>query len=136
MKTPIYSAVFLDAANYAKLRKWFEDETGLPAYSSPKNPHMTIAFRSTLEEVEALPLGRKVTLSVVAVAEDDDLQAVEVSGFPSKNPIPHITLGTTKRVDSVLSQNLLNGGRAKVRGPRLVGTVGYFDGSGIRFDLD
>ena len=52
---------------------------------------MTINLGEISHEYEKY-LGMTVRLSVNTIAMDDKVIAVGVSGFPSKNKIPHITL--------------------------------------------
>lgn len=54
--------------------------------------HMTIAFGSGLPDDLKKDLGETAYLSVEAVGISDKAMAVRVSGYPSNNEIPHITL--------------------------------------------
>lgn len=129
MKKPIYSGVFLREHEFQRLRVWFERETGVPLLSeSPKDPHMTSAFKPPIEEVAAMPLGHEVILTVTGWAADEKAQAVLVSGFPSDRSDPHITVAVAQGVAPAYSKELLARGHTSVRGISVRGTVGYFDG--------
>ena len=51
--------------------------------------HMTINLGELKDKTD---LGKEVTLTVEAIGISDMAMAVRVSGFPSKNEIPHITV--------------------------------------------
>ena len=129
-KKPVYSGVFLEEREMHTLRAWFHQETGLALLpSEPKDPHLTVAIKPPMEEVAAMPLGYKVKLTVTGWAADEKGQALTVSGFPSDRADPHITLATASGVPPAYSKDLLaQGVIAKVHGPTVEGTVGYFDG--------
>lgn len=52
--------------------------------------HMTIVFGKGLDDKKEI--GKEVVLHVTHVGKSDMAMAVRVSGYPSKNAIPHITL--------------------------------------------
>lgn len=57
---------------------------------------MTIKFKPTELELGNVPLGRKVKLKAERMTHDDKGQALLVSGFPSDNVHPHITISYNK----------------------------------------
>jgi hypothetical protein len=134
-KKPIYCGVFFDESEMAVLRNWFRRETGLELLPNiPKDPHLTSVFKPSLEAVSAMPLGSKVLLTVTGWAADEKGQALVVSGFPSANATPHLTLSTAQGVSPVYSNELLSQGFASAQGPTVEGTVGYFDGA-VQFSV-
>lgn len=129
MKKPVYSGVFLDSSAMRELRSWFERETGLTMLpTEPKDPHLTVAFKPSVEEVAEMPLGYTVKLTVTGWAADDKAQAVTVKGFPSDRTHPHVTLAVAPGVSPAYSKELLDQGVSGTHGPTVEGIVGYFDG--------
>lgn len=59
--------------------------------------HMTINLGPLKKEL-ADKLGEKIKLTVHSYAEDDRVKAVGVSGFPSKNKNPHITVSVNREI--------------------------------------
>jgi hypothetical protein len=55
---------------------------------------MTIAFGKGVKDKSEL--GKKVTLRVFKVGISDMAMAVQVDGYPSEKPIPHITIAVNK----------------------------------------
>jgi hypothetical protein len=93
-KKPLYSAVVLDDSSHDKLLRWWKSEIG-PLLSKHLAHHMTIKFKPSIGEVERLPLGKKVRLTVVGYGQDEEAQAVHVAtSVRSSNAIPHITVAT------------------------------------------
>jgi hypothetical protein len=134
-KKPIYCGVFFDESEMAVLRNWFRRETGLELLPNiPKDPHLTSVFKPSLEAVSAMPLGGRVQITVTGWAADEKGQALVVSGFPSANATPHLTLSTAQGVSPVYSNELLSQGFASAQGPTVEGTVGYFDGA-VQFSV-
>lgn len=107
MSNVLYSAVVLDENSRNKLINRFKNE--IPEDWEIIAHHMTINLGEISPEYEKY-LGMTVRLSVNTIAMDDKVIAVGVSGFPSKNKIPHITLGVNRKNDGVpkLSNNLVN----------------------------
>jgi hypothetical protein len=131
MKKPVYSGVFLDTNAMRILLAWFERETGVALLPDvPKDPHLTIAFKPSLREVEEMPLGYTVKLTVTGWAADEKSQVLTVKGFPSDRTHPHITLATAPGVSPAYSKELLD--REAINqvhgGPTVEGLVGYYDG--------
>lgn len=135
MKKPVYVGVFFEPHEMQKLRGWWEHEVGSDLLGEvPKNPHVTAKFKPSLQEVLAMPLGRKLDVRVLGWAEDDKCQAVIVDA-PSEKPNTHITLATSPGTPPVYANSLLTSGFNRALGPTLEGVVGYYDGD-VKFKPD
>lgn len=116
-----YSAVVLDKRSRDRLLKRFGEM--LPEEYEIIAHHMTINMGELDPQYEQY-LGMPVSLNVEDFAMDDKVAAVGVSGFPSKNAKPHITLAVNRQAGGkpVMSNNLQDW--EKIKKPlRLVGKV-------------
>jgi predicted kinase len=84
----LYTAVVLDNGSRNALLSRVEDE--IPSDWGVIAHHMTITFAKPLPNKE--DLGKEVTLTVTDLGLSDMAMAVKVSGYPSNNEIPHITI--------------------------------------------
>lgn len=84
----LYSAVVLDEKSKNELLAKFKIPEDWKTFAH----HMTIVFGKGLPEDKKSDLGRPVELTVEALGVSDKAMAVKVSGYPSKNKIPHITI--------------------------------------------
>lgn len=84
----LYSAVVLDDISRALLLQTFDED--VPMDWKKIAHHMTISIGEGVPDKE--DLGKKVELTVTEFGTSDMAIAVKVSGYLSKNPIPHITL--------------------------------------------
>jgi hypothetical protein len=82
-----YSAVVLDTASRNKLIDMLSDR--IPAGWTVIAHHMTITMGPLKDKTE---IGNNVTLIASEIGLSDMAMAVKVTGYPSKNEIPHITL--------------------------------------------
>lgn len=116
-----YSAVVLDQRSRDRLLKRFQEI--IPEGWEIIAHHMTINMGEIDTEYEQY-LGLSVSLMVEDFAMDDKVAAVGVSGFPSKNAKPHITLAVNRQAGGkpVMSNNLTNWERIK-RPLQVVGKV-------------
>ena len=107
MSKVAYSAVVLDDKSKERLLKQFGKY--LPEDWEKIAHHMTINLGEIDPEYEKY-LGFPVRLKVEDFAMDDKVAAVGVSGFPSKNAKPHVTLGVNRAEGGkpVMSNNLTN----------------------------
>lgn len=127
----IYSGAFLPE----------ESRSALLAAFPAKHPkilahHMTIAFKPSDDDVQSLPLGQLIKLSVVGYAEDEFGQAVVVQphGVASRNAIPHITISVDKK-SPVYSNELLAKGYQTVIPFEIYARVGLFtDGGRVSYE--
>jgi hypothetical protein len=119
---PVFVAVVLDDRSHKALLSWWERATGTKLLNKLYAHHMTIKFKPTQADMDKLTEGEDVTLQVIGWAEDGKVQAVAVKGFKSANKIPHITVATDGTAPR-FSNDLLEKGYARVRGPRLKGTI-------------
>ena len=83
-----YAGVILDEDTSEQLLARFESE--IPEFWTQYAHHMTVSLGKSIPN--QADLGKEVTLTVTAVGKSDDAIAVAVSGYPSRNTIPHITL--------------------------------------------
>ena len=90
----MYSAVVLNKKSHEKLVSFFKKL--IPEDFEMIAHHMTINMGKIDSEYEKY-LGDEVTLTVTHFAINDKVAAVKVEGFPSKNKIPHITLGVNRK---------------------------------------
>lgn len=135
-KPTAYSAVFFKDSDMDALRLWFHLESGLEVLPiAPQNPHSTIAFKPTLEEVSKLPLGHNINLRIVGWVSDEKVQAVVVQGLPSDRSDPHITIALAHGVEPSYSKELLAKGHTETQGPSITGKLGYYNGK-VRFVLE
>ena len=84
----LYSAVVLDDESKKNLICSFI----LPYKWQPVAHHMTIAFKEPVPDHLRNDIGKTVQLTVKEIGFSKDAMAVKVSGYYSKNKIPHITL--------------------------------------------
>lgn len=101
MKT-IYLGVFLTPESRTRLLDLIK-----PVHEEIHADHLTIKFKPTELEVGNTPLGKRVTLKVEHIAQDEKGQAVLVSGIISANAHPHITISVAKGTKPVYSNELL-----------------------------
>lgn len=83
----LYSAVVLDNASRTKLLNMVSDR--IPEGWSVIAHHMTINLGPLKDKTD---IGTEVTLIVTDVGMTDKAMAVRVSGYPSKNENPHVTI--------------------------------------------
>ncbi len=84
----LYSAVVLDEQSHQLILNKFSRY--IPEYWNKYAHHMTIKFGSGVENEE--DLGKTVTLRVTEIGISEMAIAAKVSGYPSNNKIPHVTL--------------------------------------------
>jgi hypothetical protein len=101
----LYTAVVLDNGSRNALLSRVEDE--IPSDWSVIAHHMTITFSKPLPTKE--DLGKEVMLTVTDLGLSDIAMAVKVSGYPSNNEIPHITIAVNPNGGKpVMSNNITN----------------------------
>ena len=83
----LYSAVVIDEGTINSLKFKFEDE--IPSDWPILLHHMTIRLGELKDKSD---IGKVVPLTVTHVGHSDMAMALRVSGYPSKNEIPHITV--------------------------------------------
>ena len=83
----LYACVLLDNQSRTTLLDMIGDK--IPITFKIICHHMTINLGELKDKTD---LGKEVTLTVEAIGISDMAMAVRVSGFPSKNEIPHITV--------------------------------------------
>lgn len=90
-KKVILSAVCLDLETQKKLLEFFKDI--IPADWGVHAHHMTIANKKSLEQIElSEDEGKTVEVSIDGYGVSELAVALKVSGYPSENKNPHITL--------------------------------------------
>jgi hypothetical protein len=85
----LYSGVILDESSHEKLIKRFT--SFIPEGWEIIAHHMTIVTKELPDELKG-DLGETAHLTVEAIGVSDMAIAVRVSGYHSKNKIPHVTL--------------------------------------------
>lgn len=130
----LYAAVFLYDNSKRILRNWWEREVG-DLLSKEYIHHMTLAFRPDIDYVMSLPLGSEIEMEVIGYGADEKGQAVKINApISSTNKIPHITISTDGS-SPVYSNQLLENELIEIKGPKIRGKVGYFDGSKVHYEL-
>ena len=102
----MYTAVVLDEKSQLKLQSWAEknvkvNQVRLPALVAHAGwrlicHHMTVKFGGTPEYVKQY-LDTDQSLEATHVGISDKVVAVRVSGFPSENKVPHVTVAVNVR---------------------------------------
>lgn len=122
-KTPLYVGVILDDPQ--DLLAWWKREVGslLPKHFAH---HMTIKFKPSSADLDALAIGMPIDLHVIGWADNGKIQAVAVNvvGVDSANKVPHVTVATDGGTPPMESNALLEKGFTRVQGPTLKGRVG------------
>ena len=83
-----YAGVMLNEDTSEYLLAKFQSE--IPEDWTLYGHHMTVSLGKSIPN--QADLGKQVTLTVTALGQSDDAVAVAVSGYPSRNALPHITL--------------------------------------------
>jgi predicted kinase len=101
----LYSAVVLDDKSRNQLLAAYGKN--IPDGWKVFAHHMTIAFGKGVKNKE--DLGKTVTLKVTKVGISDMAYAVQVEGYPSNNPIPHVTIAVNPNGGKpVMSNDITN----------------------------
>lgn len=87
----IYTGVFLDKDSRTILEQEFK--TMIPEGWEWIAHHMTITLGGIKDKSE---LGKQVALRVTSFGKNDKVMAIGVSGYPSKNEKPHVTLAVNR----------------------------------------
>ena len=122
----LYSGIILDEDSRDKVLALMRLCVEVPEDWKRLAHHMTIVFKEGLPKELKDDLNKDVTLTVKSIGVSDDAIAVGVEGYPSNNPIPHITLAIPpdgKPVNSneiedwrdVENEILLNGKVSEIR---------------------
>lgn len=98
MKKPIYSALFV--VSKSKLIERFR-----PKYNNIFCHHSTIEFGDV--DLTKITLGKKYKIKVLAIARDENADAVIVENLKSSNEYPHITLSCKDGINPVYSNKLI-----------------------------
>lgn len=98
----LYSAIKLSKKSQLKLLSMFKDD--IPRGWTLFAHHMTVAFAEPLPNQEDLE--RNIELTVTHVGLSNKAMAVKVTGYPSKNAIPHITLAVSPDGKPVMSNDI------------------------------
>lgn len=130
----LYAAVFLYDNEQRKLLEWWEREVG-PLLSKKYGHHMTLAYRPDVEFISSLTLGKEVELEVIGYGADEKGQAVKVlAPVSTNNDIPHVTIATDGTPPSH-SNKVLASSLTTIKGPKIRGKIGYFNGKEIKYSL-
>jgi hypothetical protein len=104
-----------------------------PAFPNIHADHLTIKYDISSEEISSLEIGKKVSLKVIGLAQDDKAQAILIETGLSSNQFPHITISTAEGTRPVYSNELIEKkGYKKLDIPVLIeGVVGMSDGKNV-----
>lgn len=102
MAKVIYVAAVLPAEEKARLMERFP-----PVHGRQFGHHCTLAFRPSTDHPVLGQLGKELEVRVRGYAQDARGQAVLVSGVPSDNLAPHITISCAGDTQPVYSNQLL-----------------------------
>jgi hypothetical protein len=128
VKPPLYLGVFLDDHSHGRLLKWWKRETGTDVLSKVYAHHMTIKFKPNQSDMRRHKMSEEVDLQVVGWADNGKVQAVVVTGYESANKVAHITVATDGTPPK-FSNDLVEAGYTRVRGPKLSGKIeGFYPG--------
>eukprot|EP00794_Sanderia_malayensis_P008777 gene8777-9715_t len=101
----LFSAVFLDEASKARLLDTFPS-----AHPKVTASHMTLTYKPMSEQLPHIPVGKRVSLSVVGHVCNDVMQAVAVTemGEPlCGTEVPHMTISHSKKASPKHAKNVL-----------------------------
>ena len=125
-KKIIYAGLFLDDTTRANLVRWWNQQEGTEALHEKQIVHhLTMAFKPSQEDVENMPLGKPVKMSVIGYGQDDKAQAIFVKiegGVRSQNTKPHITMAISSSGSAKNSNDL---DIIPLRGLTFEGVFGY-----------
>ena len=127
----LYTGLFLCEPH--KLLDWWVRVAESPVYSVVYGHHLTLKFKPTPEEVEALPIGEEFLIAIDGWVEDDFGQAVSVgdtAGLPCSNEHPHITVACAWGTPPVYSNQLLENKKVHPAAGFFKVRAGYVDGRG------
>jgi len=124
-RTIFYSGVFLLPDERKKLLEVFP-----PKFQNIHADHLTLTYDVSPDEMSALEIGKKITLKIIGLAEDDKAQALIIDTTMSSNANPHITLSTDPSVRPVYSNELIEkSGYKKLDTPiEVEGVIGLHNG--------
>lgn len=125
MSNVVYSAVFLTPESRTELIARIK-----PSLANVIAHHVTLKFKPSQADVDALEMGRVVEMTVIGIAASDDVQAVVVA-LPAdlicSNVYPHVTVSTAPYISPKYSNSLLISHGYTLIDPFVIrGTVGVF----------
>ena len=101
-----FTGIFLTAR-----AQWELVSAVAPTHSRVYAEHVTLAFKPSIESLEFLEIGKKVTVTVWGVGNDGKVQAVTVDipdGISCQNENPHVTISTIPSSLPKFSNNMLS----------------------------
>jgi len=130
----IYAAIFLDKVEAEKAKNLMCRGTldgpslkEVALLEDLKCDHLTLAFKPTVDDLAALPIGDMATIRVLGRAHDAEIQALFCAvSLPCQNEYPHITIACVAGINAVQSNALLKHGHEPLVETRLTGRVGVF----------
>lgn len=114
-----YTGVMLDSSSHDALLARMREH--IPSGWKTYAHHMTAHMGAAKDRGE---IGKKVTLVADAWAADDKTVTVRVSGYPSKNKTPHITVAVNTGAGAKPKDSNLHTQWTVMPSLRLTGTVG------------
>lgn len=103
---PFFTGIFLTAR-----AQWELVSAVAPTHSKIYAEHVTLAFKPSIESLESLEIGKKVTLTIWGVGNDGKVQAVTADipdGVSSENVNPHVTISTIPSSHPKFSNDMLS----------------------------
>ncbi|MBC8303195.1 MAG: hypothetical protein H8E55_46495 [Pelagibacterales bacterium] len=88
-----YSGIILDADSKSKLLDVIPEEL-IERYDDVISHHMTINMGALEDKTD---LGKEVGIVATHIGRSDKALAVKVSGYPSKNRTPHVTVAVNRK---------------------------------------
>lgn len=124
-KTDAYLSIVLDDASRARVQR-------LAVHPNVYGDHVTVAYQPTGEQLKQLrpQVGKRFKFEAVAIVQDSKGQALRVTGVPSLNAHPHVTVSCAEGIDPVYSNELLAREQGQPKTVRLAGRLeeGKVDG--------
>ena len=69
---PVYLGVFFPSNAMSALHAWWEEEVGTPLFLDLANdPHVTLKFKPSMDEILAQPIGKSMKVTILGWAEGD-----------------------------------------------------------------
>lgn len=117
-KTDAYLSIVLDEASRLRVQR-------LAVHPQVYGDHVTVAYQPTESQLKQLRphVGKWFKFEATAIAQDSKGQALRVTGTPSINAHPHVTVSCVEGVEPVYSNKLLEKERGQPKVVRLAGRL-------------
>lgn len=124
-----YYGVFLDQGSRRELLEFVAKHVSIPDGWKMYCDHMTIIYNDGSDNAEKWAsaiepkIGQRAMLDITEIGVSDRCIAVKVSGYPTNNKIPHITVAVAPGAKPVESNSITNW-KPVTTGITILGTVG------------